>query len=262
MMPHSKQQSLFREDEYQFVQQCHDWLSQSSDEYRPILTPFLNPREQYILKMVGQPIEDLNIFFDGGSVEAESQRAIITPEYFSKDNLDFEMTLFQIDYPIKFTTLSHPQILGALLGLGLQRKAIGDILNDEHIWQVMVDKRIFTYIQQNFVKVGHTTVKVTALPLNKMIDTSKAWEEQFLLVSSLRLDTLVAASYHLSRVVAKQMIESGQVRLNWIVVEKPDSLITINDIVSVHHYGRFQLKGLDGRTKKDKIKAIENIIRR
>ena len=81
-------------------------------------------------------------------------------------------------------------------------------------------------------------------------------------MSSLRLDTLVAASYHLSRVVAKQMIESGQVRLNWIVVEKPNSLITINDIVSVHHYGRFQLKGLDGRTKKDKIKAIENIIRR
>ena len=56
-----------------------DWIRQSEDEYRTILTPFLNPREQYILTTLVNRADDLTSHFDGGVSGAESQRAIIVP---------------------------------------------------------------------------------------------------------------------------------------------------------------------------------------
>ena len=38
----------FRADEGPIIDQISDWIVQANDQYRPVLTPFLNPRQQYI----------------------------------------------------------------------------------------------------------------------------------------------------------------------------------------------------------------------
>jgi len=50
--------------------------------------------------------------------------------------------------------------------------------------------------------------------------------------------------------------------LNWHTVIKPDTTVTVGDVISVRGYGRIQPKMLDGLSKKDKIKTVVNVIRR
>ncbi|MGO2223317.1 MAG: cell division protein, partial [Leuconostoc falkenbergense] len=67
----------FREYEQPFIQQVLDWVKQADDDYRLILTRFLNPREQYILQTLINRQSGLRSYLYGGVDGAESQRAII-----------------------------------------------------------------------------------------------------------------------------------------------------------------------------------------
>ena len=252
----------FRPDEADFIQQAGDWIRQSQDEYRFILTYFLNPREQYILKTLVNRVNDLKVVFNGGIDGAESQRAIISPNFYSPELDDFELAVFEIKYPKKFTTLHHSTILGTLMHSGIKRAIIGDILNDAQQWQIIVDKKMLAYIQQTVLTVGRTKVSLVETTLNHAIQPKDDWEETFVLLASLRIDTVIATVFDLPRSVTKSLVEQQQVRLNWHTVIKPDTTVTVGDVISVRGYGRIQPKMLDGLSKKDKIKTVVNVIRR
>ena len=98
--------------------------------------------------------------------------------------------------------------------------------------------------------------------MSDVIAVHDDWSEIFLLLSSLRIDTIISMAFNISRSLAKTLIEQQQVRVNWTTIVKPDHIVAVGDIVSVRKYGRMQIKICDGFSKKDKIKAIVNIIRR
>ena len=37
----------FRPDEATLIDQANDWVATAEGQYRPVLTPFLNPRERF-----------------------------------------------------------------------------------------------------------------------------------------------------------------------------------------------------------------------
>ena len=80
------------------------------------------------------------------------------------------------------------------------------------------------------------------------------WTYTTAIVSSLRLDTLIASIFHISRQRSKELVESGNVKVNWAEEIRPDFMIELLDIISIRRYGRIQIKNIEGRTKKDKIK--------
>ena len=49
-------------------------------------------------------------------------------------------------------------------------------------------------------------------------------------------------------------MEGNKVKVNWAEEIRPDFMIEILDIISIRGYGRIQIKNIEGRTKKDKIK--------
>lgn len=51
----------FRREEAPFVESATGWIQQASDEYRPILTHFLNPRQQYILETLVNRDDELKL---------------------------------------------------------------------------------------------------------------------------------------------------------------------------------------------------------
>lgn len=252
----------FRPEESAFIQQASDWIRQSEDEYRAILTRFLNPREQYMLTTLVNRSSGLIVKYDGGYAGAESQRAIITPDIFPVAQADFELSLLTIDYPTKYTTLQHASILGALMHAGIKRAVVGDILSDGQAWQVLVDARMVAFIQQNVTTIGRTKIRWTICPRDARIVMQDDWVEAFGLLPSLRLDAVVATTFAIPRSLAKTLITQQQVRLNWATQEKPDHTVAIGDLISVRKYGRVKLTVLDGLSKKDKIKVLYHIIRR
>ena len=254
----------FRLNEQPFVRQVDDWIQQSRNEYRSILTRFLNPREQYILNVLVNHTADLAVYFNGGVQGAESQRAILIPKEYPQADLEFEISLLEIKYPTKFNNLHHSTILGSMMYSGISRNVIGDILYDQthSRWQIIIDSKMQRYIQQMVTKIGHVRVSLIECDLNNVLPHINDWEENFLLLSSLRLDTVISAGFDLSRSGAKKLIEENQVRVNWSEIAKPDVELAIDDVISVRKHGRIQIKLLDGLSKKGKIKSIVNIIRR
>ncbi|MTV82909.1 RNA-binding protein [Secundilactobacillus folii] len=245
----------FRAEEAPFIESATGWIQQASDEYRPILTHFLNPRQQYILSTLVNRDSELKLAFNGGYETAEMKRAMIFPDYIDQKELDFELTLFEIDYPTKFTELEHGSIMGTVLGAGVDRDVLGDIITDGSRWQFYITADMSRYIATQIDHVGRIKVRLIQMDLDAHIEPLNAWEEESTTLSSTRLDNVVATGFHLSRHHAKELIEAGKIQLNWNDFGRPDYQLEHQDVISVRGFGRVRLTSVNGVTKKDKLRV-------
>ena len=111
----------FRKEEHELIDQLMDKCNRANEQYAPILTPFLDPRGQYIISVIVGSYDDLEVTFFGGPY-AERKRAIVAPDYLVPEEELFEIVLVEIDYPQKFVTLQHQHILGTIMSLGIERE--------------------------------------------------------------------------------------------------------------------------------------------
>ncbi len=245
----------FRPDEGPFLDQVEDWLAQAQNEYRPVLTDFVNPRQRYIAATLVNRQDEVKLAHFGGYPQAEMQRLLFYPSYFQPQATDFSLALLEIDYPTKFLTLHHRQVLGTLIGSGLTRAAFGDILREELRFQVVVKLELASYIQREVTRVGKAKVKFKPVDLAEVVHTAVDWEELATTVAGLRLDAVVAAGFNYSRNRAKQLVEHGQVRVNWATIDRPDYELAVHDLLSVRHAGRIKLVAVGDRNRKDKLRV-------
>ncbi|MDN6398124.1 MAG: RNA-binding protein [Alkalibacterium gilvum] len=244
----------FREEEKFFIDQVADWLQKVEFQYSPYLTPFLNPREQYIVEsMIGQH-SDVKIEAFGGYEAAERKRLFLSPSYFEPSQDDFEIKIVEIRYPKKFAELSHGKILGTIMGAGIKRELIGDIISDGEEWQFFVDESILAYLYSSLTKIDNISVKLKEVPYTDIIIPKDSWEEKAVIVSSLRLDVVLANVFHVSRQKSKELIASNKVKINWRESLRPDVALGIHDVISIRQYGRIRLEAIEGKTKKEKIR--------
>lgn len=251
----------FRKDEAPLIDQVSDWISTASDQYRPVLTPFLNPRQRYIAQTLANRSDEVKVKSSGGWPGAEMKRLLFYPSYYQPTAADFELQLLTVDYPAKFAELHHRQIMGTLLGEGLSRDAFGDILTDGQHWQVVVTQPMAQYLRQNIKRVGRVKVKWLPVDQSAVLTPLEDWDEVATTVSSLRLDSIVAAGFNYSRNRTKQLIERGLVRLNWEEVDRPDYPIVAHDLLSVRHAGRLRIDSIGGQTRKGKTRVQMSVVR-
>lgn len=67
---------------------------------------------------------DVAVQFGGATPNAERKRALIYPDYLELNEEEFQVEVLEIDYPSKFYTLEHRQILGTFMSLGLTRENV------------------------------------------------------------------------------------------------------------------------------------------
>lgn len=204
-----------------------------------------------------------NCLFYGGYPEAERTSLIFLPSYYGEESfLEAEnqsQILFSClrIYPKseKFATpMGHRDYLGALLSLGIERERIGDILFGEKEAYVYVLKENADYIRENLTSVGRNPVKVEeAKPLG--CPYRPRFEEKRVPVSSLRLDCLLAAAFHISREEAKRQILAGNVTLT-STSPASDASLNLGEHVSLKGKGKFVFLGEDGQSKKGKVIAL------
>lgn len=150
--------------------------------------------------------------------------------------------------------LSHRDFLGSLMGLGIKREVLGDILIKENIGYLFCLDSIAEFIVQNISKIRHTTVKCEII--GEVIESiqSTAVETQEI-VASERLDVLVAAVYRLSRNAVKEYFTERKVFVNSVLCENFSFIPKEGDIISVRGMGRFVFNGVSGKTKKGRLVA-------
>lgn len=253
----------FSPDEHQFIEKLGDLVDRLENQYTCQLTGFLDPRQVAIARSVlGQA--GLVYYVSSDYHPMEYARILLAPDYYELDWMDFELSLLEVRYQGKFAQLSHSQILGSLLnGLGIKRQVVGDILVHDGYAQVIVDSKMTAFILANTVKMAKTGVQLKELTWSELRPAPQAGTSELVLLSSLRLDKLVAVAYKLSRQQAQALIEGAKVKLNYQVVVKPDQQVQVGDLISSRGFGRLRLTEDLGLTKNQKHKMmIEKTIKR
>ncbi|ADU30834.1 RNA-binding protein [Evansella cellulosilytica] len=244
----------FRKDEHAFVDQVMEWKETAIEQYRSKLTDFLDPRQQYIVQsLVGQN-DEVAVSFYGGYKEAERKRCLIYPHYVEPVTEDYDIALYELLYPTKFVQIEHREILGALMNVGLKREKFGDILNSAERFQIVLAKEVAEFVSWNLKSVGKARVSLQVVPIEESISVTKEYSYLHITASSLRLDTIVAEVYKLSRSKVKPMIENGYIKVNWKVIEDPSFSLQIKDVLSVRGKGRCEIVSNEGQTKKNKFR--------
>ena len=244
----------FRKDEQHFIEQVIDWQREVEDRYAPKMTDFLDPRQRFIVQAVVGQSDDLRLEMSGVFDDAERQRIVIAPSYYDIQEEDFQIVVFRVKYPAKFVQLKHPDVLGALLSLGLDRSKFGDIRLAEEMVQFAVAEEVATYVTTNLTSIGKVKVHVEEMGIEPLLQMEEEWIESNTTVSSMRLDVVLAQVFNISRQKSQSLISAGRVKVNWTVREQTSFELQEGDIVSARGFGRMKVIMTEGRTKKDKIR--------
>ncbi|AMV59843.1 Hypothetical protein ADU72_0313 [Pediococcus damnosus] len=251
----------FRPEEAPFVEEAAGWIQEVRDQYRSILTNFLNPREQFILTTLVNRLDEIKVQSYGGYPGAEMSRSLIFPDYFVPKLQDFNVTLLEIQYPTKFAVIHHRNVLGTLANMGVERNTFGDIISNGEDWQFFVKSEMSDFFLSEVGKIGNIKVRLVEKTLDEVIKPENDWESGSTTVASVRVDAVVAEGFHISRNHAKELIEERKVTLNWKPHQRPDFELVANDLLSVRGYGRIRLDSIEGKTKKSKIRVLLSVIR-
>lgn len=244
----------FRKDEASFIDQVLNWKDQVEQQYITKYSDFLDPREQYIFENIIGQDEQYQLEFFGGIENAERKQAILAPFYEIIEKDSFPITVLTANFPAKFVTIEHRDVLGAFISLGLLRKKLGDVSIDLETGtiQLIVSSDISDFIIAQFNSIKNANVQFKPVPLTEAIETKDEWINQETTVSSLRLDVVLKHFYRFSRSQAAESIKKGFVKVNFKTVEDPAFLVEAGDMLSCRGKGRSRLNHLITQTKKQK----------
>lgn len=230
----------------------------------PGISAFFSPRElryaQMYLRAAGA-----DFFSLGGYPDAERQRIVVLPEYMAGIDSADELKEYGYESGIAaikavgsgFESLSHRTFMGSLLGLGLKRSIIGDIVmiaDNEAV--VFCECGIVEFLLTHWDKAGRDKIKLFVTDPDSVVIPPRKYSTLSDTVASPRLDCIVAALCSLSREKAKETITSGAVELEYECEERPDREVCPPCVISVRGYGKFRVVSVSDKTKKGRYRLM------
>lgn len=204
----------------------------------------------------------VDTFYFGGYEDAERKIAVFVPSFYAveydglADFLDESeaspLAVLQVKKD-KFSVLSHRDYLGALMGLGIKREVIGDILINDEGCLIICLKSIVSYITENLRQAGRGQLTVTEAGFDALQSKESKTETVFASVASLRLDCLVAAAFKLSRTNAVNAINQGIVYVNSEQILKNDYNLSEGDKLVLRGKGKIIIDEILRENKKGRI---------
>ncbi|HEL0120638.1 TPA: RNA-binding protein [Streptococcus equi subsp. zooepidemicus] len=245
----------FQPDEHPFIERMLDLIARVEANYLLEVTDFLNPREVTILKGL-VAATNLQCFSSTDYYPSEYGRVIVAPDYYCLDKADFDLALIEVTYNAKFNQLTHAQILGTLINeLGIKRALLGDIFVEIGHAQVMINRQLLSYCLGTIAKIARAKVKLKEIDLDQLLNlTANQQVPTDIMVSSLRVDRLIATVLKQSRNQAIRLVEAGKVKVNYQLVTKASQPVAVGDLISIRGYGRFSILTDNGFTKNGKYK--------
>lgn len=232
-----------------FVKKVLDYLDQVQYKQRLILTQFLDPYHQSIVKSVIGHQDEVQVLENGGFIHSESQRIIIAPYFYEIEKEDFEIVVCKIIYAKNFEKLTHRDILGALMSLGIKRELFGDIVEKDKGFYLAVDQHIYEYLKDHLSMIKRSKVKF--VEWDEEIEVKNDYLVKSFIVSSFRLDKIISSFYKISRQKAAEFIRAGHVKVNHKPVEQINYLCNNKDIISFKKHGRVMFVDCNKQTRSD-----------
>lgn len=173
---------------------------------------------------------------------------------FNAEISDFKISSIKFSYKQEYE-LSHRDILGTLMSLGIQRDVIGDILVFSGYSVVFLKDEIVPLVLNEVNKIKNVGVKTEIVKSEHFVRDDK-FEDLVLSVSSFRLDVIVSSICSLSRDKSNKLINSELVNVNYFIETNNSSVLKIGDIITIRKFGKFVLSENLGISKKGKFRIL------
>ena len=230
-----------------------DLSKRAEDKNIVTFSNFLNLNELNIFHQVSKELYSSFETFGGYDYAERQMVAFIPDALYYVWEYPIQTIQFTPSHPKFAEALTHRDVLGALMNLGIKREMLGDILMLADRIAVFCTESVSSYLMENCIKIRRTNVTAQQLSA-AAFDYHPVFQEKDGIVSSFRLDTILADICKLPRSGAQKIISEGNAFLNAKKIKQNDYLCQNGDILSVRHYGKFQIETIDGVTKKGRIK--------
>ena len=189
--------------------------------------------------------------FYGGYSDAERVILINLPDYAFLE-AEEPLTVIRATKAEGSRDLTHRDYLGSLIGLGIKREMVGDILVREDGADIIVMRDFADFVMMNYCKAGRTNLSLTQHPIKDLIVPERKTQIITDTVASLRLDSVVASAFSLSRGKASEAISRGIVFVNHMETTKPDQQVAEGDRITLRGKGKAILSEIGGKSRKDR----------
>ena len=234
-----------------------DRAEQAAERNIPAWTDFLSPQQQAqaqdLLRLAG--ISETAWLGQGGYDGAERNILLFLPDWMEPETAESPLRCLRASFRPEYA-LTHRDILGSLMGMGIVREKVGDILVSSESADLIVLDTVAEFLLSSWESAGRAKLTVTEIPAAHLHIPAVRCEEVRDTVSSLRLDAVCSTGFRMSRGKAADLIAAGHVQVNWRACTKADKLLSEGDTVSARGFGKFQLAEVGGVTKKGRTAIV------
>ncbi len=232
-----------------------DQAEQAIRTWEVMYTDFLSPPELVEAQSLFQRLTEVQFVAWGGYPQAERQRGAIARVEIPLESTAIPLTLLEVAGNFLFDTATHRDFLGALLGTGIVREKVGDILVlGERGAQVIVIPELAEFLAMSLTQVRSVPVKTRPVDWGELKVREPKKKELTTVEASLRLDAVASAGFGMSRSKMVDLINTGDVRVNWKSITQPSHPLKAGDLVAIRGKGRLEI-GEVAVTKKDRYRV-------
>lgn len=222
---------------------------------------FMSEPDAYLAEILINTVKSESHLFFGGYDDAERKCVVFLPDYFTEDDVRDNPSLCDINYieasvdkfNEKNANFSHRDVLGSLMGLGIERHLIGDIVAEGGRAVFAVKSKIAPFITENLIKISRYPVTITVYEKYEM-SPKQDYVSDSDTVASMRLDAVASSVFSISRSAACDAINGGLVSVNGIAVTKSDRSVNEGDKLSLRGKGKAVIDAVGGFSKKGRIR--------
>ena len=201
---------------------------------------------------------DVAAAFDGGFPDAERVQVCFHPAW---AEAEFTAVWLEIRWAARFARVTHSDLLGSLMALGIDRSFFGDLIALEDRAYLLALPEAAARLPGEWLQAGNVPVKVQQLTEKPVFELPRG-EEMRDTVAALRLDCVLASGMRTSRAKAAEMIRAGLVAVEHMPEERTDRLLAAGQLLSVRGFGRIRLLEVGAPTRKDRLPVLLEVFRR
>jgi photosystem II S4 domain protein len=232
-----------------------DHAEQAIKTWEIVFTDFLSPPELAEAQRAFNRLTEVHLVAWGGYPQAERQRIAIARSDLPLEQAQVEIAVLDIAGNFLFDTATHRDFLGSMLGTGIVREKTGDIIVlGERGAQVIVVPELVEFLEMNLQQVRSVPVKTQRIDISELKIREPKKKEMTTVEASLRLDAIASAGFGMSRSKMVDLIDGGDVRVNWKDTTQASSQLKTGDLVAIRGKGRLEV-GEIAVTKKDRYRV-------
>ena len=243
-------------EEKWLISHWQDQADQAERYCAVMYSDFLDTAQQEILLSMQNRLA-VKISLDGGYESAERRMASFCPPFLYDQELSYPFCCLEIQ--LKNTRFlkklpQHRDYLGAVLGCGIDRRKVGDILVRPEGALIFVCEELVEYLTGNLRQVGAAEVALQRYEQD-LVSILPEGKELLISVPSLRLDALLSRGFGMGRSEAAQLIRSGRVQIDHRICDKADQTVSQTAVLTVRGKGRLKLYGCSHTSKSGRLQV-------